>query len=90
MDNDGSYLSHGGFLGKLETMGATYRNNVDTDRSYLCQMKSWGLPKQIVNNGGYLFHNNADLDGGYLGQIKPWGLPKQIANNRGYLSKQYA
>ena len=54
MDNDGSYLSHGGFLGKLETMGATYRNNVDKDGGYLCQIKPWGLPKQVVNNGGYL------------------------------------
>ena len=48
------YLSHGGFLGKLETTGATYRNNVDIDGGYLCQIKPWGLPKQIVNNGGYL------------------------------------
>ena len=47
--------SHGGFLSKLETTGATYQNNVDKDGGYLGQMKPWGLPKQIGNNGGYLW-----------------------------------
>ena len=58
MDKDGGYLGqmkpHGGFLSKLEATGTTYQNNVDKYRGYLCQTKSWGLPKQIVNNGGYL------------------------------------
>ena len=46
--------SHGGFLSKLETTGATYRNNADKDGGYLCQVKPWGLSKQILNKGGYL------------------------------------
>ena len=65
--------SHGGFLSKLQTTGATYQNNVDKYRGYLCQTKPWGLPNLIVNNGGYLY------------QMKPWELPKQIGNNGGYL-----
>ena len=54
---------------------------------YLDQIKPWGLPKQIGDNGA-TYQNNVDKDGGYLGQMKPWGLPKQIGNNGGYLSKQ--
>ena len=66
---------------------------------YLGQMKPWGLPKQIGDNGD-TYQNNVDKDGGYLGQMKPWGLPKQsvnnwsfpkqIVNDGGYLSKQCA
>ena len=53
VDRDGGNFCQICISSKLETR-ASYQNNVDIDRSYLFQIKPWGLPKQIVNNGGYL------------------------------------
>ena len=79
-----------------KAMLATYGNNADKDGGYLCQVKPWGLPKQIRDNRGYLskplwINTGATFvkqrHGGFLSKLDTTGATYQnnLDKDRGYI-----
>ena len=63
--------NNGGYLSKLETMGATYQNYLDKDGGYLCQKSHGGYLSKLETMGA-TYQNHLDKERRYLCQKAMW------------------